>query len=497
MNIIFYKLYQNWINKIFFLKVDFGTIDFKRQKNKGKPLMFKYMLVFIFLLQSTVFATKQISLQEAINIGLENSNEEKISQLDRKIAWQQYQQAMSALYPQLKFQAGVSARNKAPTVDVNSKINISQIALPLQNALQLPQGAVPSELDYKASIQVAGKKIFQSSVEVQYPLYTGGKISSLIKQAKLASQIEELKTINNTKDLKWRIVQAYVQAWWSGKMKKVANDTYERMNFTYDLTKHLMDNGSTRVKMTDLLRTRSLLATIHSIKEELEAANAISIEYLNFVINSKEQVLPLEEFEFNKEAKKMMNVSGESATKNSPKLQMAKLATKVYEAKSDEARSGYLPSVLLYAKGLHVRDDYEHGYFNKHNKNSAEVGAGVEWKIFDGFLTSAKSQEARLKVQQAKLKEDFAKKGLAFEYRQAKILLASKDRKLKQLQDAYKFAKENRELNQGAYRQELVETKEMIESQVLESLAHGSFIDGQKELFMQQATLEKLTWETK
>lgn len=459
--------------------------------------MFRSLFALIVFFQITVFASVTISLQDAIRIGLENSNEEKISNLDRKIAWQKYQQAMSALYPQLTFNAGVGIRSKAPVMDVDSKIDISSVVGPLQGALKLPPGAIPSNLDYKADVQVAGRKIFQSSLELQYPLYTGGKISALVEQAKLGSQIETLKAINNTQDFKWRIVQAYVQAWWSKKMQQVASDTYDRMSFTYDLTKYLMENGSTKVKKTDLLRTKSLLSTVHGIKEELLAANEISLAYLKFVLNSDEKVRPHDDLEHEDISAKMMNLSSESAIEDSPKLKMAKLATKAYEAKSKEAKSGYLPKVLVYAKGLHLQDDYEHGYFNENNKNSLEVGAGVEWKLFDGFLTSAKSEEARLKIQRSKIGEELAKKGLVFEHRQAKIMLVSKGRKLDKLKDAYRFAKENRTLNQKAYRQELVATKELIESQIMESLAHSAFIDGTKELFMQKATLEKLTWSKK
>lgn len=450
-------------------------------------------LFFTFLIiQISLVAYERVSLDEAIRIGLKNSFKQKMSQIDRKIAWQQHEQSLSALYPSLSLQSGVVFKNKPSNMDMDLNIDASALTKPLQMALKIPDGVLNHSFVYNTNVQVSGKRIWQSALEARYPLYTGGKINSIVKQAKLNSQIKTLESINTTKDLRWRITQAYIQAWWSRQMYTIASNTYERMNFTYELTRDMLDAGSTRVKKTDMLRTKSILESTGALKEELKIAKEVTLEYLNFVVNSPRKIEPLN-MDFNEELT-ISHISDEDVVRENPKMQMMQLATQIHEAKKDEAKSGYLPSVIVYAKGTHALDDYKYGYFNEKNKNTFEAGVGVEWRLFDGFLTQAKVEEARLQLQKSKIEQEYVFEGLIFEYRRAKINYEGKRKKLKNLQISYEKAKENRQLNQKAYVQELVETKDMIESQIMESLAEGSFLDAQKELLMQEAIIKKLTW---
>lgn len=448
--------------------------------------MKKISSLFILIATSTLFANTQVSLNEAINIGLKNSDEEKISKLDRDIAWQKYEQALSALYPDLTLQGGYSQRGNSHTFDFHSQIDISEVSAGLSRLL--PPGSIPSTITNDTKVKLTGNKIWQSSATISYPIFTGGKITALKKQANLNAQIQNLKAINNTKDLKWRITQAYAQAWWAKSMYQSASDTRDRINFTYRMTKSLITNGSMKVNKTDLLRTKSFALSVSSMAKEFKTAYKMSVEYLNFVTDSDTKIEPLDEINEDE----LSNFSFSRDTEQNPNLEIAKLAVEVYKAKKDEANSGYLPSILLSVKGTYQRDNYEYGYFNHENEKFVEATLGFEWNVFDGFLTSAKREEARLNIQKSQIQEQRVKKALDMQINQAKIAYKGKIEQVIELKKAYDVSNENRKLNQRAYKQELVSARDMLESQIFESMAKGSLIGAKKDLILRKATLEKL-----
>lgn len=452
--------------------------------------MKKIVSLFLVLTSSILFANVQVSLDEAIEIGLKNSDEEKISKLNRDIAWQKYEQAVSAMYPHLTLQGGLSQRGNSQTFDFHSQIDLSELIVPLQSALNMP--SIPTMINNDTKVKLTGNRIWQSSAIISYPLYAGGKITALKKQASLNTQIESLKAINSTKDLRWRITQAYVQAWWAKSMLKTANDTKDRVDFTYEMTKYLIDNGSVKVNKTDLLRTKSFAATIASMSDEFKIAYGMSVEYLNFVTNSDRKIEPFDEFDEEKIIDYNIDTKNINLVEQNPSFKMANLAVKVFEAKKDEAKSGYLPSILFSLKGTYQRDNYEYGYFNDENEKTIEATLGFEWKVFDGFLTSAKNEEARLGIQKSRIQEGIVKKALSMQISQAKIAFEGKKEQIEDLKEAYSASNENRKLHQRAYKQELVSARDMLESQIYESIAKGSLIGAKKELILQRATLEKL-----
>lgn len=139
----------------------------------------------------------QLSLKQAIDIALINNSDSKISYQSAAIAESQYQEALSARWPSVTLQGGFQHRDQAPTfVFPSSNIPLGNLGVTLAGLLG---PSVPTSITVpQQNIKLMNQNTSTTSLQLMYPLYTGGKISSLISQAGFGKEIaqEEIRRTN-------------------------------------------------------------------------------------------------------------------------------------------------------------------------------------------------------------------------------------------------------------------------------------------------------------
>jgi outer membrane protein len=114
------------------------------------------------------------------------------------------------------------------------------------------------------------------------------------------------------------------------------------------------------------------------------------------------------------------------------------------------------------------------------NKGNWMVGIGAEIPIFNGFRVSSEVHEQKANLQKLRHQLALLREATALEIRTTCFDLQKAREQEKTSREALKSASENRELNIQAYQEELVETKEVIEAQLMEALLASQY---QKVLF--------------
>jgi outer membrane protein TolC len=160
------------------------------------------------------------------------------------------------------------------------------------------------------------------------------------------------------------------------------------------------------------------------------------------------------------------------------------------------AKAGHLPKIGLFADLHLLGNSYDAGIVTPRNKVSWAVGVGVEVPLFQGFRVVKEVQEARaghrmLEQQYAALRD-----GVSFDVRRTVIAIDKARAQLRSAGSAYTSATENRELHVRAYQDELVETKDMIESQLVEAVLAGQFFKVQYDLVEARAKLDVILGAT-
>lgn len=161
---------------------------------------------------------------------------------------------------------------------------------------------------------------------------------------------------------------------------------------------------------------------LENVKAKYHLANSVELEYKNKMeqilneINllTGEQILPIG-------GAKMAEVSQNLSSKNA-ELDRLNQDIFISEAKLDEARSGFLPQIVLYDSYGFYKNNYDlelgafssyRSYVNKYIKEDThgnKFGISFKWKIFDFFTTSKLSQAQKIAIDEARLNLEYKKR---------------------------------------------------------------------------------------
>ena len=124
-----------------------------------------------------------ISLGQALQTALQNHRSLRVSQASLELAEAQYQQAMAAFRPRVNLEAGFQRADQDRTFSFDGTVMTSAMALPLGPGGALV--AIPGQpLPINMEVKMFDRDITKASVNLSYPIYTGGKKEALTAMAR-------------------------------------------------------------------------------------------------------------------------------------------------------------------------------------------------------------------------------------------------------------------------------------------------------------------------
>jgi len=411
-------------------------------------------------------------LEECLDIALKNNRHRLVSKFSIEIAEAQHKQALSAYWPQLKI--GVSATRLDEDVNFifpeeTSTYAISGIApVPINARVTVPE----------KDIKVMDRDTIVSSLNLIYPVYTGGKRGAIAEQAEIGIKVEKEFARRTDLQVIYDVKRMYYGAVLAKNLQKLGRDTLDRFKITLRLTEHLYKTGSGTVKKTDYLRTKVIVSTIRSMLEMLKSndklakaalVNAMGLDWKTR-IEPAEKEIPFKPFGV--DLTKLVT----NAYQFNPDWASLKLAIKAAEAGIEEAQSGHFPMIALTGSLNHIDNPYDYGIMTDQNRNSWTIGIGLEIPLFTGFRTKNEVREAAARLDKIKQQKVLFHEGLALQVKDAFLQIARAQGQVAATKDSLDAALENRKLNVRAYQNELVETKDVIEAQLMEAFVNGQYV---------------------
>ncbi len=441
------------------------------------------ILTLITIVFSQQSQAQSYTLEQAISTALQNNHLKKISALDIQIASAQYKEAMSANLPSLDLQLGYIKRDEDLINITKGEFTLPQdmsnalalIAAPDTQKPQIQQMITanmlpPAKIPLNFTSVVMGDRTSQASVKVTYPLYTGGKVSALQKQAKLGKAIAAAKDTRTREEVVFDIRKYYYGAVLTQQIAKLMHDTSERMALLNDLTADMYKNGSKKVKKTDFYKTALASDMFKSMDQEYRTRASVAKSALAFAMGlSPQEEITLQTPAYKTKKLTQPNKVITQAYNRNKQLVMLRKALEVAKAKIAEAGSGYKPNVGLFATAEHLDNNYNVGMSNPQNNDSWSVGVGVSWNLFNGFRTTAQTEKAKLQLLQLKEQEKRLKQAIALEAKKGYLDAVSNAQQAKILAKTVITAEKNRKLNNRAYQADMVETKDVLEAQIHEA----------------------------
>lgn len=460
-------------------------------------------LLFVFALSISFLFSKElksITLEEAIEIALDNNKRNKVSKLALEVANAQYNQALSANYPTINAMLVGIRKDENLIFQQRGSFNLSQeetadLMRTLTLNPNLPTSvASPLSIPANIDVQAAGRDTVKGSLNLQYPVYTGGKISAIIEQAKLNKQIafnamkrEEENVVFDTK----KYFYGYVL---TNELHKIAKESYERMQFISDLTKKFYESGeSLSVKKTDYLSVQVTVTLIESVVSKLEAnRNLVKSALINSMGLSWDSDINISYTNRLVPPNYTLAKLVEDAYKTNKDINEMDIALKVTSEQIKEKKAGHYPTLAFMGEISQTYNSYKYGFLNEDQENRWNIGFAANLPLFDGFKTTSEVEEKVAQKKKMYLLRDMLKDAVAMQIKNELTNALIGFKQIKTLKKAKKLAKDSRELNIRAYQIEAVEPEDVVQSQYIEAYVKADYLKYVHDYLISLAKIDKL-----
>ncbi len=470
--------------------------------------------IFSLLLLNCYFLfgkTITLDLNSAVDIALKNNKQKKISQLAFEIAKAQYNQALSVNYPSLDLDITTSRKDEASTLNIKGNIPLTNeisksllfsnilnqtgnitIAQNITNATSFNQS-----LNIDADLELLGRDNSLIKLELKYPIYTGGKIQSIINQAKLNKDMKYQEITLKDDEIIFLVKQMYYGHILAKNIYDIMQNSYLRMVGIKELTKRLYENESLNIKKTDFLKTNltvSLLkAKLQEYKSNIQLTknalkNILAIEYTDDIKILEDSF----NIQNNQNLNKDIDTLYKQALVSNPLINKINLAVKVQEEKIDEVSSQYYPTIALFANTSKLYSDGKSGLYTNENKNDWMIGINANLNLFNGFKNKYEILEQKLNKRKMQSTKKLIIDSVLLDLQNALVKSNEIYTNIQNYKQANLDAITYRDLNLKAYKIDMAETKEVIESQVIQTKAEVLYYKCLYDYIISEALIDKL-----
>jgi outer membrane protein TolC len=421
----------------------------------------------------TGLVRQEAGFEECLETALQNNRRRPASRFAVEMAEAQHRQALAAYWPQVVLTGGYRRVDESP----NFLFPANAIALPGGATLPITipgVGTIPlNNLEVPPQdVKLMDEDTFHASAEARWLLYDGGMRRGLREQT--GGRVEMMKQESRRTDLEIAdsVKRLYFGAVLAAKLHQVGKDTLERMEATLRLTETLYKEGGGTVKKTDWLGNKVVVESIRSMVATLEKNEAMARAALantmglpwNAGVTPADEEMPFDPFQ------DRLDGLVSAAYRFNPDWAKIEAGLRAAEGAVRSAMSGHFPKVAVVGELHKWWNEYDAGVATDRNEEGWSVGVGIEIPIFTGFLTRNRVAEAR--AQAAKIEEEqfLLKEGIGLQIRDTFLSLSAAEKSHRATEAAMDAAKENRDLNTRAYQHGLVETEDVIQAQLMESL---------------------------
>ncbi|MDA3616666.1 TolC family protein [Polluticaenibacter yanchengensis] len=399
--------------------------------------------MLLFLLTSGLCAnaqtTKHLSIEEAISLGIQNSNSLKIDQAKIEQATAGYIEAKNRQLPELKLTGMAAALT-------NAKVDMKMAQ----------QGSDPSSFPIPHSA-------YLGSANLSYPVYTGGKISYGIQSATYLQQAAKLQLENNKSAVSYNISQAYNNLYKASQAIKLLEENLKAAQERDKQFLRLESNGI--IPKND--RLKASLQTSELELQLLDAKNNYKIASINMdLLIGLPDSTQLEVDDAYVKDNNTLNSLGyylDNAKTLRKDLEALSLKRKAAEMGTKSAKAEHLPTVAL--TGGYIAADLPKVISMY---NVANIGVGINYNLDNlwkknSALTKAKANEMELEATNDMLNDQIT---LEVNRDYQNVVLANN--RIEVLERAVEQANENYRITKNKFNNGLATMTELLDADAIQ-----------------------------
>jgi len=426
-------------------------------KNKLKSLLIIFSL---FSLQMTAQEKKTLSLNEAIDLGLQNSKLLKINQAKIEEATAAAKEAVEKRLPDAKASASY-LRVNAVNVDLKTKSNSGG------------GGTTPPVEQPKVSQALYGL------VNVSLPIYTGGKIRYGIESSKFLEKAAMLDAESDKDEVIQNTIEAFANLF---KAKTAVRLVQENLNEAQLRTKELTNmekNGL--LARNDLLKAQLRESNMEYNLSDAENSWQLANVNMNLMLGlptTMELVLDTSGLG-KKEDNRVLDDFLNAARINRKDIEAIDLRKKAAESGVKSAKGDLYPSLALTGGyiGLDIPDFLS-------IPAAMNVGVGVSYNIGSLWKNKAKVQQAEARVKQLTFTEAMMDDNMQLDVNKSYLSLMTNRKQIQVSAKAVEQAEENYRIVKNKFDNSLATTTDLLDADIAQLQARLSYTLSRADAFV-------------
>ncbi len=433
-------------------------------------------LILLIFLPIYLLAQKNVlTLEDAIKIALENSNQVKLAQLEILKSDEKLVEARSALIPRISASGSYSRYLKKPV-----------LFLPPDSPFGRMTGGV---------IEIGFDNSYLGAISLQMPLFSWNLyagIRSALKGKSLAEQAYKSVTLKTIADVK----KAFY-----GALLAMEN---------YKITKMRVDLAQDNLKNVEKMYRQGIASEYDYISAQVQYQNLLPLliqaeNNLELAKNALKLVLGIdvkEDIEIEGEMKvdSLIGVDYASSLKDlyekNPDLKQAELQVELSREIVSLEVSGHLPSLFL-TGNLQYQAQANDFNFNQYRWiRTTFIGLQIQIPIFNGFGTQARVDQAQASFQQAIERLNFTKQALENELKNTIYRIEQSGRRIESQKRAVELAELGYKIARKRFESGVGTQLEVSNAEVNLAQARLNYLQAIYDYLIAMSDLEKLTGKT-
>lgn len=431
------------------------------------------MILPLFLFGYTI--DFQTSLEKTIlmNKGL------KAKKLNLDISTEELNQAKGYSYGSLVFSENISKTNNAGYVfgmklssreasfaDFGFNEFISQMnSLNTQAGQQAVLSTQPKDLNFPEA-----RTNYETKLNYQIPLFTGFKLSSAKKMAKLQVLAKSAIYKYDEKKLGLEVLKAYNGVVTAKEFIKATQKAKEATNSFVTFANELFNEGL--VTSIDVKQAQVYDMQVESAMIEAKNRYELALSYLRFLTNDKD-ITDVAKFKNIQNDITNIEQLQQKAYENRDDFLSMKYNTQTMKANIDMQNADFFPMI-----GAQIEYGYNDNQFNNiDGDHDYYMGAvGLSYNLFDGFVSSSKKNKAKIEYKKTLYYYDYMKNGIKLEVEKNLLTLEAKRKVLEQKIKANNLSNEVLEQSQELYKNQLINMSNLLMQQANQQKSNAQMI---------------------
>ena len=405
----------------------------------------KKVLGILFLMSTAAFA-RNLTLDEAIDLSLNNSKKIQISSKNMKIGELNLGRAFKMALPNVSYQG-----------------NYSRFEHTQRNMFGRETGVNNITNMKNAKMEKEEKGGYSSQIVISQPIFQGGAILGGIKGAKAQSNIMDLSFLSEKRDVRIDTIQMYSNIIRYQKDLEALETSKKELEIRYKEQKNKLDLRL--IIKADLLKTEVAMLEVDS--NIVRTKNLIEVEMKKLKIETgliNEEELTLADLTVPEDLSNGINFDKDMVTAKTQSLDALIAKNNVEYAKAEKmvAFSDNLPKVNAFMQyGGYERDSMDDTFHNEEWRG----GVSVSWELFNfgSGIDSFRAANESYKIE--KLNDSIAQDNIEINLTTAYSEVIRLEKLRVAMRSSLEASQENYNIDTERYKAGLLSTQDYLKSE--------------------------------